>query len=235
MFTTRPELRGTFGAVSSTHWLASAAGMSILERGGNAFDAAVTAGFVLQVVEPHLNGPGGEVPILLWSADRRRPEAICGQGVLPAAATIEHFRALGLGLVPGTGLLPACVPGSFGAWMKLLLEFGTMRIEDVLAPAIGYAANGYPAVARIPAAIETVRELFRRNGRHRRRSICRTARCRKRDSSSATPASPRPMPALSRPPNPPAPIARRRSRRRGAPGTRDSSPRRSIASTARKR
>jgi gamma-glutamyltranspeptidase / glutathione hydrolase len=160
MFTTRPELRGTFGAVSSTHWLASAAGMSILERGGNAFDAAVTAGFVLQVVEPHLNGPGGEVPILLWSAEHRRVQALCGQGVAPAAATIERFRSLGLDLVPGTGLLPACVPGSFGAWMTLLLEFGTLRVEDVLAPAIGYAGGGYPAVARIPAAIETVRELF---------------------------------------------------------------------------
>ena len=160
MFTTRPELRGTFGAVSSTHWLASAAGMSILERGGNAFDAAVTAGFVLQVVEPHLNGPGGEVPILLWSAKQRRAQALCGQGVLPAAATIERFRSLGLDLVPGTGLLPACVPGSFGAWLKLLLEFGTMRVEDVLAPAIFYAGSGYPAVARISAAVETVRELF---------------------------------------------------------------------------
>src|ERR1700730_9550351 len=160
MFTTRPELRGAFGAVSSTHWLASAAAMSILERGGNAFDAAVTAGFVLQVVEPHLNGPGGEVPILLWSAKNGRAEAVCGQGVLPAAATLERFGALGLDLVPGTGLLPACVPGSFGAWMKLLLEFGTMGVEDVLAPAIGYAGGGYPAVARIPAAIETVRELF---------------------------------------------------------------------------
>src|ERR1700736_2449363 len=63
-FTTRPELRGSFGAVASTHWLASAAGMAVLERGGNAFDAACAAGFVLQVVEPHLNGPGGEVPVI---------------------------------------------------------------------------------------------------------------------------------------------------------------------------
>ncbi|HET6813416.1 MAG TPA: gamma-glutamyltransferase, partial [Actinomycetota bacterium] len=64
MVATRPELRGSFGMVSSTHWLASGAGMAMLERGGNAFDAAVAAGLVLQVVEPHLNGPGGEVPIL---------------------------------------------------------------------------------------------------------------------------------------------------------------------------
>jgi len=159
-FTTRPEIRGTFGVVASTHWLASAAGMGALERGGNAFDAAVTAAFVLQVVEPHLNGPAGEVPIILWDARQRAAHVICGQGMSPAAATIDHFRGLGLDLIPGTGLLPACVPGAFDAWMRLLLEHGTMRLSDVLAPALGYASQGYPVVARITAAIETVRLLF---------------------------------------------------------------------------
>src|SRR6185295_14416603 len=116
-FTTRPELRGTFGMVASTHWLASAAGMAMLERGGNAFDAAVAAGFVLQVVEPHLNGPGGEVPILLYSAERDEVLVVDGQGTPPAAATIGRFRELGLELVPGTGLLAACIPGAFDAWL----------------------------------------------------------------------------------------------------------------------
>src|SRR3954465_9726053 len=69
-FTTRPELRGTFGAVASTHWLASASGMAVLERGGNAFDAACAARFVLQVVEPHLNGPGGDLPAGFWARGR---------------------------------------------------------------------------------------------------------------------------------------------------------------------
>src|SRR5690606_40757666 len=100
-FTTRPELRGTFGVVASTHWLASAAAMGVLERGGNAFDAAACAGFVLQVVEPHLNGPGGDAPILLWSRARQRLEVLCGQGPAPQAATIARFRDLGLDLVPG--------------------------------------------------------------------------------------------------------------------------------------
>src|SRR6188472_1559112 len=109
-FTTRPELSGTFGMVASTHWLASAAGMAALEHGGNAFDAAVATGLALQVVEPHLNGPGGEVPILLYDG---RPRVICGQGPAPAAATIEHYRRLGHELVPGTGPLAACVPGAF--------------------------------------------------------------------------------------------------------------------------
>src|SRR5271163_3313753 len=123
-FTTRPEIRGTFGAVASTHWLASAVGMGILEKGGNAFDAAAAAGFTLQVVEPHLNGPLGEAPILAWSEANRRCDMICGQGVAPAAATIGHFRGLGLDLIPGTGLLAAPVPGTFGAWMRLLRDWG---------------------------------------------------------------------------------------------------------------
>ena len=160
-FTTRPELRGTFGMVASTHWLASAAGMAVLERGGNAFDAAVAAGFTLQVVEPHLNGPGGDLPAVFWSAERGEPLVLCAQGVSPAAATIELFRELGHELIPGTGLLAACVPGAFGGWLLLLREFGTWRLEDVLAFAIGYAEDGYPVVPGITATIERVEPLLR--------------------------------------------------------------------------
>ena len=160
MFTTRPELRGTFGMVASTHWLASQAGMGVLERGGNAFDAACAAGFVLQVVEPHLNGPGGEVPAVFWAADRGEPLVLCGQGVAPAAATIERFRELGHELVPGTGVLAACVPGAFGGWLLLLREHGTWRLADVLEAAIGYAEHGYPLHQRIRATIEQARPLL---------------------------------------------------------------------------
>jgi gamma-glutamyltranspeptidase/glutathione hydrolase len=161
MFTTRPELRGTFGMVASTHWLASAAGMGMLERGGNAFDAAVAAGFVLQVVEPHLNGPGGEVPIVLYSADREEVLVVGGQGPAPAAATTEAFRGRGFDLVPGTGVLAACVPGAFAAWLLVLEELGTMPLEDVLAPAIAYAGDGYPVVPRITQTIEAMEAVFR--------------------------------------------------------------------------
>ena len=126
-FTTRPELAGTFGMVASTHWLASAAGMAVLEAGGNAFDAAVATGLVLQVVEPHLNGPGGEVPIIGYSAGDGGEFVIDGQGVAPAAATLEVFSALGIDLVPGNGLLAAMVPGAFGAWMLLLERYGTLQ------------------------------------------------------------------------------------------------------------
>jgi gamma-glutamyltranspeptidase/glutathione hydrolase len=160
MFTTRPELLGTHGMVASTHWLASATGMSVLERGGNAVDAAVAAGFVLQVVEPHLNGPGGDVPILVGGPTD--PVSVyCGQGPTPQAATIEAYRDLGLDIVPGTGLLAAVVPGAFGAWTLLLEQRGTWSLRDVLEPAIGYAADGFPLLPAVCATIGRVEQLFR--------------------------------------------------------------------------
>ena len=160
MFTTRPELVGTFGVVTTTHWLGSAVGMSVLEKGGNAFDAAVSTGFTLQIVEPHLNGPGGDMPAIFQAVGDPTPRALCGQGPIPKAATIEHFKGLGLDLIPGSGLLCAVIPGAFDAWMLLLKDYGTMSLSEVLQPAIEYARNGYPIVPKITETIETVRELF---------------------------------------------------------------------------
>ncbi|WP_338597356.1 gamma-glutamyltransferase [Saccharopolyspora sp. SCSIO 74807] len=160
MFTTRPTLQGTHGMAASTHWLASATAMAVLEDDGNAFDAAVAAGFVLHVVEPHLNGPAGEVPIIFAPAGGE-PVVLCGQGPAPAGATIEHYRGLGLDLVPGTGPLASAVPGAFDAWLLLLRDHGTKELAELLKYAIGYAAGGYPAVARIGQTIEVVQELFK--------------------------------------------------------------------------
>ncbi len=162
-FTTRPVIEGTFGVVATTHWIATAVGMATLEKGGNAFDAAVATAFTLQVVEPHLNGPGGDVPVIVYDVRRGKPEVICGQGPAPADATIPHYRREGLDLVPGTGLLAACVPGTFETWMLLLRDYGTLSLAEVLAPAIAYAQNGHPLVERANATIATVAELFRRH------------------------------------------------------------------------
>jgi gamma-glutamyltranspeptidase/glutathione hydrolase len=161
VFTTRPELSGTFGMVASTHWLASAAGMAVLEHGGNAFDAAAAAGFTLHVTEPHMNGPGGEVPAIFATAADPEPQVLCGQGVAPAAATVERFRDQGLDLVPGTGLLAATVPGAVGAWLTLLRDHGTMPLRDVLRYAIGYAEHGHPVAEAVVLTIQTVENLFR--------------------------------------------------------------------------
>src|SRR5512140_289853 len=159
-FTTRPEIRGTFGVAASTHWIAAGVAMGVLERGGNAFDAAVSAGFALQVLEPHLNGPGGEVPILFWSAREKRIGALCGQGSAPALADAATFRRMGLDLVPGIGLLPATVPGAFATWLTLLRDNGTWGLAEVLRPAIEYARDGLPLVPRAVQAIVAVRPLF---------------------------------------------------------------------------
>lgn len=159
MFTTRPTLRGTFGMVSSTHWLASSAAMAVLEDDGNAFDAAVAAAFVLHVVEPHLNGPAGEVPMIIAPAGTE-PKVLCGQGPAPGGATVDHYTSLGLDLVPGTGPLASAVPGAVDAWLTLLRDHGTKTLREVLTYAIGYAERGHPAVERVGSTVDTVRELF---------------------------------------------------------------------------
>ncbi len=162
-FTTRPTLQGTFGMVSSTHWLASQSAMRQLELGGNAFDGAVCAGFVLHLVEPHLNGPGGEVPAIITTAADPVPRTLCGQGVAPAAATIEHYRSLGMEQIPASGPLAAAVPGAVDAWLLLLRDQGTRTLEEVLEPTISYARNGHPLVSRVGATVASVLELFQRD------------------------------------------------------------------------
>lgn len=159
-FTTRPEIRGTFGVCASTHWLATAAGMAVLEHGGNAFDAACAMGFSLQVVEPHMNGPGGEVPALLRRAGETQIRVLSGQGPAPAKATPEAYRALGLDRVPGTGMLPLVVPGSFDGWMTLLRDYGTMTPRAVMQYAVGYARDGFAVAPNCASAIDLVGPFF---------------------------------------------------------------------------
>ncbi len=160
MFTTRPEILGTFGVVTSTHWLATASGMAMLEKGGNAFDACAAAAFVLQVVEPHLVGPAGDMPAVFYSAETKKVEVLCAQGPAPEAATIEAFKALGLDLIPGSGLLSTVVPGAFGGWMALLRDHGRLPLREILEPAIGYFENGHPMLPRVSNSIAELTELF---------------------------------------------------------------------------
>ncbi|MFF1877985.1 gamma-glutamyltransferase family protein [Leifsonia sp. NPDC058230] len=159
-FTTRPTLEGTFGMSASTHWLATASAQAVLERGGNAFDAAVAGAFVLHVVEPHLNGPGGDMVAVFATSEDPTPTVLSGQGPAPAAATRDHYLAEGLELVPGSGALAAAVPGAVDAWLLLLRDHGTWELADVLAFAIGYARDGHPVLERVRATIATVERLF---------------------------------------------------------------------------
>jgi gamma-glutamyltranspeptidase/glutathione hydrolase len=161
-FTTRPTLQGTFGMSASTHWLATAAAQAVLERGGNAFDAAAAGAFVLHVVEPHLNGPGGDLAgVFVTAAEPGTPVILMGQGPAPAGATPEHFRAERLDLVPGAGALAAAVPAAVDAWLLLLRDHGTWELDAVLEYAIGYAWDGHPMLGRVGTTIAAVAELFR--------------------------------------------------------------------------
>ena len=155
---TRPTLRGSFGMSASTHWLATASAQSVLERGGTAVDAAVAGAFVLQVVEPHLNGPGGDL-VALVAPRGRDPMVVCGQGAAPAGATRERFA--GFDSVPGAGALAAAVPGATATWLWLLAEHGSWGLGDVLEYAIHYADHGFPALPRLRATVAAVEGLFR--------------------------------------------------------------------------
>ncbi|MGH3757922.1 gamma-glutamyltransferase family protein [Actinophytocola sp.] len=160
-FTTRPELAGTFGMVSSTHWIPATVGMSVLERGGNAFDAAVAAGFTLQVVQPHQNGPGGDLVAIFARADDPRPVVLCAQGCAPQAATVDTFTDLGLDMIPGSGPLAATIPGATPGWLTLLRDHGTISVSAALEHTVGYAEGGYPLAAQVCEFVGRVERLFR--------------------------------------------------------------------------
>ena len=149
-----------YGAIAGGEKSTVDAAFQILEIGGNAFDAAVAAGMALQICEPHLCGPGGDLPIIYHNARLNETKVICGQGVAPASATIAYYRELGIDIMPGAGLLATVVPGAFDAWMLMLRDHGVMALEEVLKPAIEYAERGVPIVPAVSQTIESVRDLF---------------------------------------------------------------------------
>lgn len=152
---------GTFGAASASHSIAAQVAVAMLERGGNAFDGAVAAGFVHHVVEPHQCGPGGEVVILAAPGGAEQPRVICGQGTAPAAATIARYRAEGCDVIPSVGLLAAVVPGAVDAWLLLLRDYGRLSLQEVLEPAIAYAINGFPVYHRFIHVVTKGLEYFK--------------------------------------------------------------------------
>ncbi|HYM70220.1 MAG TPA: gamma-glutamyltransferase family protein [bacterium] len=143
--TYRPVVRGAEGAISAGHYLAAEAGYEILRAGGNAVDAGVAAGFVLNVIKPHMANLGGEAPIMIYDPDRREVFNIDGLGWWPARATVEYFHERHGGKLPPTGTAGSIVPAALDAWMSALLCSGTMEVADVVAPARRYAARGFPA------------------------------------------------------------------------------------------
>lgn len=156
----RPMVMGTQCVISTGHTLATEAGMEILRRGGNAADAAVTAGFALSVLKPHQNGIAGEVPMLIYTAEEGRVWSVSGAGVAPRAATLDHYHSLGIDMIPGDGFLPLVVPSAVSTYLLVLERFGTLRVADVLAPALALAGRGFPMYDHLHGAIQGVRNRF---------------------------------------------------------------------------
>ncbi len=147
--TNRPEVRGTGGAVSAGHPLAAAAGHDVLRRGGNAMDAAIAMAGVLAVVRPHMNGIGGDAFALHFDAATGEVHALNGSGRAGALATPSLYAERGLDEIPGAGALSVTVPGAVAAWADALDRFGSLPLDELLEPAIGYAREGFPVSNRL--------------------------------------------------------------------------------------
>ena len=160
-FTTRPVIMATHGITTSSHYLASEAGLQALRRGGNVADAGATMWFCLTVLKPWLVGLASEVPILIYWADEEKVLAVNGQGPAPKAATISWFRDHDYTLIPEDGFLPAVVPGAFDAWVTLLDEYGTFRLSEAMEPATRMAEEGFPVFPSLNAAIARCARRFR--------------------------------------------------------------------------
>lgn len=159
MTTWYPLVMGREAMVATEHYLSAAAGARIFAKGGNAIDAAVAATLVEGVVNPHMHTIGGEAPMLIYAADARRVVAINGNMAAPARATIEHYRGLGLKLVPGEGLLAAGVPAAFDALAVALKTFGTIPLAEAMAPAAALCADGFPMHHGLAGDGETPHDL----------------------------------------------------------------------------
>ena len=143
--TYRPVVRGAEGVIAAGHYLASQAGYEILRAGGNAVDAGVAAGLVLNVVKPHMANLGGEAPIILYDPARGAVDNIDGLGWWPRRATVEYFERHHGGKLPPRGTAGSVVPAAIDAWLTALRRAGTMELADVVAPARRCAADGFPA------------------------------------------------------------------------------------------
>jgi gamma-glutamyltranspeptidase/glutathione hydrolase len=153
-------VRGRNYAVTSGHYLATAAGFRMLEMGGNAIDAAAAMCFAINLLEPQNCGIGGEVPTLVYIAGEKKVYALSGQGWSPKAFTIDWCRENKIDLIPGDGYLPACVPSVVGTWAMAVARWGKLSFSQILAPTIEIAAEGYPLYPGLQRSLTTNLKKF---------------------------------------------------------------------------
>jgi len=143
-FATRSEIYAPHGMVATSQPLATQAGLEVLRAGGSAVDAAIAANAVLGLVEPVSNGLGGDLFAIVWDAETKKLYGLNASGRSPRSLTLEEFENRGLTSIPPYGPLPVSVPGCADGWFELHGRFGKLPMERVLAPAIGYARDGFP-------------------------------------------------------------------------------------------
>ncbi|GAB4560763.1 MAG: gamma-glutamyltransferase [Haliangiales bacterium] len=143
-FVTRSEVLAQNGMAATSQPLATQVALDVLKRGGTAVDAAIAANAVLGLVEPTGCGIGGDIFAIVWDAKSRKLYGLNGSGRSPAALTLEHFKREGITAIPPFGPLPVSVPGTVDGWFALHERFGKLPMKDILAPAIGYARDGFP-------------------------------------------------------------------------------------------
>src|SRR6266511_3718623 len=152
---TRSAVRAMNGMVATSQPLASAAGLRILQQGGNAVDAAVAAAAALCVVEPMMVSPGGDMFAIVGDAKRKELKGLNASGRSPAAISIDELKRRGIDRMPSEGIHTVTVPGAVDGWAKILERYGTMKLAQVLQPAIEYAERGFPVTDVIAADWQT--------------------------------------------------------------------------------
>ena len=170
----RSEVMAQNGMAATSHPLSTQAAIEILRSGGNAIDAAIAANAMEGVVEPHVNGIGGDLFAIVWDAKTKQLYGLNGSGRSPYTLTLEELKKRGLKHIPALGALPVSVPGCVDGWFELHKKFGSLPMEKILSHAIHYAKNGFPvhdelalSLARVPnnyGKFPNVKEHYYPNG-----------------------------------------------------------------------
>ncbi len=156
----RSEVIAQNGMVCTSHPLSTQAGIEILRAGGNAIDAAIAANAMEGVVEPHVNGIGGDIFAIVWDNKTKKLYGLNGSGRSPYSLTLAEFKKRGLTHIPSTGPLPVSVPGCVDGWFELHKKFGSMPMERILSHAIQYARNGFPVHDELAGSLRAIPRIY---------------------------------------------------------------------------
>jgi gamma-glutamyltranspeptidase / glutathione hydrolase len=147
----RSVVRASQGMVATSQPLASQVGLDVLKRGGNAVDASIAMAAVLNVTEPNMTGVGGDAFMMIYASKTKKLEGLNASGRAPRALNLHYFTSRNITQMPTNGMEPVTVPGAFDGWVTLLDKHGTIKLADLLAPAIAYAENGFPVMEKTAA------------------------------------------------------------------------------------